>query len=199
MKHIRRMSACLALVAAFIGPGLAEGAVLKCDATKSGLSVDLSRTSLVVNGQTVGTLGVEGREGRPGDVFLSEVVPNSADVVRVDVVCLEIVEGDRRIGHQAVSVITRSGAVDFMTSHLRALSDLQEEHRASHGAYAESLAELGFFQARVPLPIEFTSGPNGWTARATVESVSNACHVYAGAPADVADDQPPNVVECLPT
>ena len=199
MNHIRPLPVCLALVVTLIGADLSDASVRKCSTTRNGLPVDASAAVLVVDGQIVGTLGVDGRDRRPGDVLLGEVVPSSDNVARIDIICLEVREGNRTVGRQAVAVVTKSGAVEFMKSHLQALSELQEEHRVSGGAYADNLLELAFFDSRAPLPIELTSELNGWTAKIELSEVGTSCHVYGGSPADSPTDQAPNLVRCVST
>jgi hypothetical protein len=153
----------------------------------------------VVNGQILGTLGIEGRDPRPGDVFINDVFPTSEDIVSINIICLEVSEGDRMVGRQAVAVVTKPGAVEFMRSHLQALSALQEEHRSLKGAYAESLLELNFFDSRAPLPIELTAHQDEWVATVELEGVNTSCQVHGGAPADLQADRPANLVRCVAT
>jgi len=77
-----------------------------------------ARALLVLNGQILGTLG-------------SEVVPTAEDVVSISIICLEVVERDRKVGLAAIAVTTETGAEAFMRSHLQALSARELSLRAS--------------------------------------------------------------------
>ena len=199
MNHLWPLPVCLALVASLIGASVSEASARKCRTTRNGLPVDASAAVLVLNGQILGTLGIEGRDPRPGDVFVSDVVPTSDDIVAINIICLEVSEGGRVVGRQAVAVVTRPGAVEFMRSQLQALSAVQEEHRTLKGAYAESLLELGFFDSRAPLPIELTAHHGGWVAKVELEGVTTSCQVHGGSMADLPADQPANLVRCVAT
>jgi hypothetical protein len=198
MNRLRPLPIYVALVATLLVSTAAEASERKCRTTRNGLPVDASAAVLVLNGQILGTLGVDGRDPRPGDVFMSEVVPTPDDVISISIICLEVMEGDRKVGLAAIAVTTKTGAEAFMRSHLQALSALQEEHRAARGGYARSLSELAFFDSRAPLPIQLTAHEGGWVARVELEGVSTSCRVHGGAPGGLPLDQPANAVHCVP-
>jgi hypothetical protein len=204
MNHLRSVLGCLTVVAALIVPNLAEASVRKCAITSNGLWVIVGEPILAVDGQIVGRLGpVAGAPGggvpQPGKVYVNDLVPVQDDMLRVDIVCLEVPEGGKIVGRQTLAVITHSGAVDFMRSHLEALVALQEEHYASNGSFAANLWELDFFTSRAPLPIELSVQEEAWSARIALEGLSTVCLVEGGQQKESSADQPTSVVRCEAT
>jgi hypothetical protein len=155
--------------------GSAEAMVLKCRTTPNGIPIRNTPPLLVVNGEVKGDVPAPGPDSTAIGTIKRE------EILRVDVVCLEVTEAGVRVRRGAVAVITRAGAVQFMKSQLQALVDQQEEFRARTGEYARNLSSLEFVAIRAPLLINMQGGGGGWSANVTLAGVPTGCRVAVSA------------------
>ncbi len=139
--------------------------------------MDARKSLLIVNGQVVGDLPPS---PLPWTDHAGRTV-ETEDVLQLAVVCLEVMQGDEKVGRAVVAVTTKSGAPDFMRSHLEELAALQEEYRGKWGRYARTLEELDFFTTHAPLPIRLTADDAGWTASVELAPVPTTCSAGADA------------------
>jgi hypothetical protein len=180
MRHLRLMLLSCFCASLLLLADSAYGDVRKCTSTRSGLPVVNSEPLLVVDGKIIGDLDPQGADVRSGHFVIDDqIAVTPEDILRIDIVCLEVSEGDRTVGRSAVALVTRTGAVSFMQSHLGTLAELQWDYRAATGRYAESLRELDFFTSRPPLPIELAANDDGWTAHVQLEGLATACQARA--------------------
>lgn len=170
MNYLRNAVALTLLFGPLLG-GSAEGMVLKCETTASGIPVLNTRPLLVVDGVVKGDLPAPGPDSSAIGAIKRE------EILRLDMVCLEITEAGVRVRRGAVAVITRAGAVQFMKSQLQGLVDQQEEFRARTGEYAPNLSSLEFVEIRAPLLINMLGGRGGWSASVTLAGVPTECGV----------------------
>jgi hypothetical protein len=156
--------------------GSADAMVRKCRDAPGGIPIRNTTPLLLVNGEEMGDLrpAVDGASS----LDIGSAVPiKREEILRIDVVCLEVVEAGVKTRRAAVAVITRAGAVPFMKSQLQALVHQQEEYRARTGAYAPNLTSLGFFATRAPLPIVMQLKEGGWSAKVELDGVTTGCQV----------------------
>jgi hypothetical protein len=202
MITFRTLPVCLAFALALLPAEPAESAARKCRATPNGLPVANTQPLLVLDGRIVGPLAGGSSAARLDRVAVNDSTSMpveevlDGDVLRIDIVCLEMTEEGRQVGRAVIAVTTRAGAVEFMHAHLRALAELQDEHHARTGTYAGSLADLAFFTSRAPLPIRLTAHPDGWEARVELEGVVESCRIEGGSRSSGKPDRPLNVVRC---
>jgi hypothetical protein len=195
MSHLRLILLSCFCATLLLAVDSAYGVARKCTSTPSGIPVVNRDHLLVVAGKIIGDLDPRRGGVRSGHIALDDQirVPRE-DVLRVDIVCLEVSEGGRTVGRSAVAVVTRTGAVSFMQAYLETLAELQQEYRAATGRYAKSLRELDFFNSRPPLPIELAANDDGWTAQVQLDGVATSCHTESR-PND-GPLGPPDLVRC---
>jgi hypothetical protein len=137
----------------------------------SGVPIRDTTPLLVVDGQVKGDLPAPGPDSTAIGTIKRE------EILRVDIVCLEITEGGVRVRRGAVAVITKAGAVRFMKSQLQGLVDEQEEYRVRTGEYARNLSSLEYVALRAPLVIAMQGGAGGWSARVSLAGEPRGCSV----------------------
>ena len=168
--HVRNAAIFSLLLGPLLG-GSAEAMVLKCHTTPDGIPIRNTPPLLVVDGVVKGDLPAPGPDSTAIGTIKRE------EILRIDVVCLEVTEAGVKVRRGAVSVITKAGAVQFMKSQLQGLVDQQEEYRARTGEYARNLSSLEFVAIRAPLLIDMQGGPGGWSADVTLAGVPTGCRV----------------------
>lgn len=167
----RRNAVVFSLHLGLLFGGSAEAMVVKCETTPDGIPVRNTRPLLVVDGVVKGDFPPPGPDSSAIGTIKRE------DILRIDVVCLEITESGVKVRRGAVAVITRAGAVQFMRSQLLALADQQEKFRARTGEYARNLSSLELVAIRAPLLIDMQGGAWGWSAHASLAGVLSECQV----------------------
>ena len=153
----------------------------KCSRTRNGLPVDVSKPLLVVDGEIVGDLPTE----PAGQIAYTDHrgrTITAEDILRIDIVCLEVGEADRKVGRAAIAMTTKDGAIAFMRSHLESLVAVQEEYRTANGRYAMNLDDLDFFTTRAPLPITLTTDEAGWAATVELSPLTTTCSAGSKGP-----------------
>lgn len=172
MNYLRNAVVLSLLFGPLLGRS-AEAMVLKCETTPGGIPVLNTRPLLVVNGEVKGDLPAPGPDSSAIGTIKRE------EILRVDVVCLEVTEAGVRVRRSAVAVITKAGALQFMKSQLQALVDQQEEYRAKTGGYARNLSSLEFVPIRAPLVINMGGSGGAWSATVSLAGVPIECGVAA--------------------
>ncbi len=178
MQRLLKVAGCALIPALLLGRS-ADASARKCRATPGGTPVLNATPILIIDGVVKGEM--KSPSGSTGPELGIGLQVDSAEVASVSVVCLEFDEANRTVARSVVSVITKRGGESLMKSHLTALVQLQAEYQIRTGVYAASLATLGFFTSRVPLPIEMQVGTSGWSAKSVVKGVATECHVKVGA------------------
>ena len=168
MNH-RRSAALGSLLLGLVLSGSAEAMVLKCE--PDGTTIRNTRPLLLVDGQVKGDLPAPG----PDSTAIGTI--KADEILRVDMLCLEITEAGASVMRDAVSVITKAGALQFMKSQLQGLVDQQEEYRKRTGEYARNLSSLDYVETRAPLVIDMSGGGGGWAASVSLAGVLQRCGV----------------------
>jgi hypothetical protein len=162
--------------------------VRKCSRTASGIPITRTANPLyVIDGKVIG----EDAAGTP----LKSLSPDQ--IIQIGIVCIEVGEGEQRVGRAAISVITREGVVPMMRSYLESVRRGQEEHRARTGTYAEFLSDIDLSSSHLLLPVEMRVTPTGWSASASHSGVTTVCNVTVGFEGTPGWDQPRGVVLCV--
>ena len=172
MNYVRNAAILSLLLRPLLG-GSAEAMVLKCQTTPSGIPALNTTPLLVVDGKVMGDVPPPGPDSTAIGTIKRE------EILRVDVVCLEVTEAGVRVRRGAVSVITKAGAVQYMKSQLQVLVDQQEEYRKRTGEYARNLSSLEYDAIRAPLVINMGGGRGAWSANVTLAGVPIECGVAA--------------------
>ena len=172
--NYRRNAAVFGLLLGPLFGGSAEAMVVKCRPMANGVPIRNTTPLLVVDGQVKGDLPAPG----PDSSAIGTIKRD--EILRVDVICLEIIEAGVKVRRAAISVITKAGAVQFMKSQLQALVDQQEEYRARTGEYAPNLSSLEYVETRAPLVISMHGNGGGWSASVSLAGVPHGCAVAVG-------------------
>ena len=170
MTHPRNAAVSILLLGLLFG-GSAEAMVVKCQPTADSVPIRNTRPLLVVDGQVKGDLPASGPDSSAIGGIKRE------EILRLDVVCLEVTESGVKVRRGAVMVITKAGAVQFMKLQLQGLVDQQEDYRARTGEYARNLSSLEVVPARAPLVIAMQRRGSGWSANESLAGVPTTCGV----------------------
>lgn len=182
-------------------PHLAEGAALML-ASDAGLGARKCRTHdlpghiTVVDGQIVRDYRGDGPDAEES----SRVLPESEDIMSIEVRCLRVRSPEKESGwalRSAIIVLTKSGARKVAHAQLEELVEEQRLYLDRTGRYAASLTELRFTETRASLGIEMTLNDDGWSARVSFTDPRLACRVAVGSAATADPDLRPGIPICL--
>jgi hypothetical protein len=185
MRYLQSsLSLCIAIVAIASTPA---DAAAKCRASP-GHRV-LPGYVLMVDGKIVGEYAMNA----------SADMPPSEEIVAIEVVCRRAPTGDADSwAHQAVVfVLTKGGSPALFQSYLEELVEEQQAHHSRTGEYASDLSDLGFFDWRLPIPLEMEVATTGWSATARIQSLSTICHVAVGSAEPMRRSQRRGVPTCF--
>ena len=170
----RRYAAVFCVLLGVLFVGSAEAMVVKCHSMSDGIPTRNTPPLLVVDGVMKGDVPAPGPDSTTIGAIKQE------EILRLDVICLEVTEAGVKVRRGAVAVITKAGAVQYMKLELQGLARQQEEFRTRTGEYARNLSSLDLVPTRSPLVIDMGGNRGGWSASATLAGVPTTCRVGVG-------------------